>query len=433
MKTRSPSLIASVTLFVLLSAGEAATQEMSDAQIVAAWKAHVLRPENVARHTDGEDICWLATPYLRGMVAMAEALDGDRECLDAFCKGFEHLMSIASRDIDGLYGWPTKQGTYGQHGLRCIIMDDAMIAEPVAHFAQAVRRDARLKEAYGERAERYLKSVEEEVFPKWQESWLEFGGETTTLRTADGGFQQEEVRFPGPAGVYRYYLPGRKPGTSLPLNQFLIVARAYLAFYDATGKADYLEKARRLAATARHVYLEHNAARTSDQTERFDPWCYWQPVWEGDFKGETEAARWVGPHPERASYHAGEVSILTELRRRGIVFTDEDIRRIVRLHLEVMWNKDLDNPRFSYYYERRKMTYPATLWGSLASFDETIAQMTAPSETREAIASIAGKWNGIGGVPEYFLKQKRSKDRGSAVDKPEFKRSGAGDARREDR
>ena len=126
-----------VALCLLVAALHVQADETDDT-ILAAWKTHVLRPERITQHTDGEDICWLATPYLRGMVKMGEAT-GDVESLDGFCRGFEHLMSIASSDIDNLYGWPTRKGSYGKHGPRCIIMNDAYIAYPVAEFVRVVR------------------------------------------------------------------------------------------------------------------------------------------------------------------------------------------------------------------------------------------------------------------------------------------------------
>lgn len=380
--------------------GAGATSSGTDDVMIAAWKAHVLGNQRLVECTDGEDICWLVTPYLRGMVLMGEAR-GDRESLDAFCRSFERLQAIASEDMDGLFGWPTRKGSYGREGPRCIIMDDAYIGEPVAHFARVVRADAVLRAAYGERADKYLRFIEERIFPKWKDAWLDLGEKTTTLCWAEGGWRRAEVVFPEPAGVYRFFLAGRKLGTSLPLNQFLAVARTFLAYYDVTGKADYLDKARRMAVTAKYVYL-------APAGDRLEPWCYWQPVWAGDFRSETEPARWVGPHPERASYHASEVATIAAMHQRGLVFTDADIHRLVRLHLDFMWNKSFDRPEFGYYYERRRMRYPAQLWDALAYFDPTIARLAAPQWTREVIERNAGRWAGITAVPEYLLRQRRN-------------------------
>ncbi len=379
----------------------------TDSTIVSRWKAHVLPPERLTKHSDGEDIAWLAVPYLMGRVRMAQALDGDTECLDAFCDGIDYLISIASRDIDGLYGWPTEKGNYGKQGPRCILLDDARIVEPIARFARLVHADLNLVERYGTRADRYLAFAEDEILPKWRDSWLEFEGSTWTLGRAPEGWVRERAVFPEPAGVYRFYGPGKTPGTSLPLNQLLSAAQTFLVLHDATGKTGHLGTARRIAATAKHLYLAHNAARTGGQEERFDPWCYWQPAWEGDFAGETKAAGWVGPHPRRSSYYAVEVSVIAELFRREIVFTQDDIHRLARLNLDLMWNGDTAAPAFDYVYAHRGKTYPGQLWHALAEFDDTILKLSAPHRDRETIERIAGRWRGISAVPGYLLSQRK--------------------------
>ena len=389
-------VVLSVLLFAATVAGDSEAER--DRVILAAWKTHVLDPKRVTKHTDGEDICWLVTPYLRGMVAMGEAR-GDVESLDAYCKAFEHLMSVTGTDLDGLFGWPTTKGSYGRHGPRCIIMNDAHIAFTVAEFARVVRADPDLKARYGARADAYLKFIEEKIFRKWKDAWLELGRETTTLRRRGNRLVREKVDFPGPAGVYRFYEPGKRPGRSLPLNQFLSVAKAFLALHDVTGKPDYLEKARKMALTAKHVYLVK-------ESDRYRPWCYWQPVWQGDFKGPTEPVGWTGPHPKRSSYHAVEVDDFTRFHKRKIVFTDNDMKRLVRLHLDVMWNKDPDRPAFGYDFGPRKQRYPAQLWTSLAYVDETIEKMTNAGRTPEILEKFAGRWRGIAAVPAYFARRK---------------------------
>ena len=366
------------------------------ARALARWKERVLNTERLQEITDGEKITWFVTPYLRGMVLMAEAT-GDRECLDTFCREFERLQSLASTDIDGLFGWPTEQGSYGKHGPRCVIMDDAIISWPALRLVKIVRADPELRKVYGERAERYLKFIEEKLFPKWQPFWIEFPGKTVTLRRADGSWKRIEVTLPGPAGVYVFPEPGGKQGRSLPINQFLAAGHTYLELHDVTGRKDYLDRARELAVTARHVYLE-------PEGDRFRPWCYWQPVYEGDFESETQAKGWVGPHPKRFSYHAGEVSYIAALHRRKLVFTDDDMKRIVRLHLDVMWNGSVEHPVFGYEYGPRRRHYPARLWRSLAYFDDAIAKMADLEEPRR----LRHSWQMIVGLPEYLLRQKEA-------------------------
>ncbi|MCX6256188.1 MAG: hypothetical protein NTV31_17195, partial [Bacteroidia bacterium] len=51
-------------------------------------------------------------------------------------------------------------------------------------------------------------------------------------------------------------------------------------------------------------------------------------------------------HPWRSGYQAGEVEKIAEAYHYGIVFDEQDIKRIINTNLNVMWNKDKKNPRF---------------------------------------------------------------------------------------
>ncbi len=392
--------VAAAAACLICSAAQA--DDVGNDEIITRWKSSVLRMEHFTKYTDGEDMTWLMSPYLRGLALMAEAT-GDRECMDMFSRAFEHVMSLAGEDIDGLFGWPTIKGNYGKHGKRCIIMDDAIICEPVAIFGRVLKKNPKLNNIYGGRYRKYLSFVENKIFPKWKDSWLELKTETVTLVYEGPTRRRGRVKLPEPAGVYRFYMPGKKPAMSLPLNQFWHVARCYLALYDATGTAEYLDKATMMARTGKYIYLEKS-------DDRVRPWCYWKPVCPGDFKSENEPVAWSGPHPKRSSYACFEVAQMAEFHRRKIVFTDDDVKRIVKLHLDYQWNKDLENPKFEYHYERRpryKKPSPVALWTSLARFDPTIARMSARYKTREHILSIAHRWRGIVGVPKWLMKNKK--------------------------
>lgn len=370
-----------------------------EAAMIEAWKRSVLNDGGIDKFTDGEDLGWQVSPYLRAMVLMAE-VQGDRDCLDRFCVCFEKLMAATGTDIDGLFGWPTAQGSYGRQGKRCIVMDDGLLCEPAAHFVALVRKDPELKMIYGERAEKYLAFIEEKILPKWKESWLEVQDKTAAMVWESGQWKRGEANAPEVCGVFRFYQPGKKPGMSLPLNQFWHVARLYLALHDATGNAEYLDKATKMARTGKYLYLE-------TVSDRVQPWCYWRPVYDGDFKESGEPVHWVGAHPERSSYASFEAGMMAEFHRRKIVFTDEDIARVVKLNLS-QWNKDFAAPKFDYQYERRPgytKPYPSTLWSCFAGDDATIAKLSAPGQSLENLEKFAGKWAGLMAVPEYFRRK----------------------------
>ncbi len=391
------TLVAFVALASMALCNGASALDAQDQGIINEWKRSVLDLQNVAQFTDGEDITWRGSPYLRGMVTMVAAT-GDTDSADMFCKVWEHLQAAASKDIDGLLGWPTEKGSYGRNGRRCIPMDDAIITQSVARFASAVRANPALKVRYGERAESYVAWVEQNIWPKWEDSWLDLSGSIDSIRRVKNSYQPVKIELEKPCGLYRYYNPGKQPGMSLPLNQFLHVAVCYLDFYDATGKEWYLDKAKKMALAAKQIYLV-------PEGDRWSHWNYWQPVWEGDFKRRNDPVHWVGPHPYRTSYASGEVSMMSQFHKRGLVFTDEDMQRFVRRQLDVLWNGDREEPKFEFTMEGREDPYPASLWGSLAYVDPTIKQLSSKNAGRDGLAELSA-WQRISAVPSYYLSLK---------------------------
>jgi hypothetical protein len=124
-------------------------------------------------------------------------------------------------------------------------------------------------------------------------------------------------------------------------------------------------------------------------------WNYWEPLAPGDVDLERKATRlWVGVHPWRSGYQAGEVGKIVEAYHYGMVFDEQDIQRIINTNLNVMWNKDKVNPKFinsnglgAYDDTSGLGSFKATyghsnvaknageLWTSLLDFDQTIREL----------------------------------------------------------
>jgi hypothetical protein len=116
------------------------------------------------------------------------------------------------------------------------------------------------------------------------------------------------------------------------------MALVALKLYRITREKSYLDKAARIFAfmKSRFHYFDNHYV-----------WNYWEPFgpWDVDLrKGDTR--HWVGVHPYR-NYQEGEVHQIVEAYHTGVVFTRTDIERILNTNLEVMWNKDRDNPGFA--------------------------------------------------------------------------------------
>jgi hypothetical protein len=111
-----------------------------------------------------------------------------------------------------------------------------------------------------------------------------------------------------------------------------------LRLYRITGDKIYRDRAEKIFFTAKShfQYFDNHYC-----------WNYFEPLYPGDVdleKKDTRHGVWV--HPWRSGYQAGEVEKIAEAYHYGIVFDEQDIKRIINTNLNVMWNKDTINPRF---------------------------------------------------------------------------------------
>ena len=127
-------------------------------------------------------------------------------------------------------------------------------------------------------------------------------------------------------------------GISHPFNKQFDAARVCLRIYRITGDKFYRDRAEKIYFTAKSHF------------QYFDDhycWNYYEPLYPGDVdleKKDTRHGVWV--HPWRSGYTAREVEDIAEAYHYGIVFDEQDIKRIINTNLNVMWNKDKLNPRF---------------------------------------------------------------------------------------
>lgn len=61
---------------------------------------------------------------------------------------------------------------------------------------------------------------------------------------------------------------------------------------------------------------------------------------------KNDLIHWTAVHPYRAGYQAAEVKQIVEAYHTGVVFSKEDIQRIINTNMEVMWNQDTVHPAF---------------------------------------------------------------------------------------
>jgi hypothetical protein len=104
----------------------------------------------------------------------------------------------------------------------------------------------------------------------------------------------------------------------------------------------------------------------------------------------------VGINPS-AGYQAREVAQMVDAYHTGVVFDETDIKRLINTHLDVMWNKDKENPAFTNSYiahgiekeNPKNSKATGTLWTSLLDFDQRIRDLYAARFDEEDLQSAA--------------------------------------------
>lgn len=313
----------------------------------------------------GEGWAWHANWHLPYFVRAYRAWQ-DTAWLDAGVKYYDYLVSRLQRGPDGYMGWIGPY-IYDNTQWADVHVGDAILSNGLLSFAELVLANVELRATYGEKARCYVSLIEEHLFEKWDErgTWYEHG-------QFGGYFSWNKYLNPGDLSEWHQRDHIRNSNLSLPFNKNNQMGAAALRLYRITGNTSYRDKAMKIFATLKSRLQLHGDTYV---------WNYWEPLVPWDISVEAHSTRhWVNVHPTR-NYQAGEVALMVEAYHSGIVFTDEDVRRLVRTNLNVMWNQDLHEPRFR---NSNAGIWPGnlpasnttgTLWTALAYFDQTIRDL----------------------------------------------------------
>jgi hypothetical protein len=332
-----------------------------------AFYRQIMNDSGMSRHGYGEQFCWVARYYQPTFLKAYQAWQ-DTAWLDWTVTYDDFLVSKMQTGPDGYKGWI---GPYEYDGsVWCDVhVGDALLAGGMLEFAEIVLKDDALRRKYGDTARRYVELARRDVIEKWDRrgtseedgpygayrSWNRYGalGELKTWR--------ERSQIAG-------------SNLALPFNKQNDMALVALRLYRITGEQRDRRRAEKIFAyqKSRFQYFDHHVV-----------WNYWEPFGPRDVDVEAGKTRhWVGVHPYR-NYQEREVEQMVEAWRSGVVFTSQDIQRMLNTNLKVMWNGDTNDPKF----RNSNATLPlapdasprkdtaGTLWGALAPFSQTVRDL----------------------------------------------------------
>jgi hypothetical protein len=282
-------------------------------------------------NANGENFCWHARVGLDEFVENYE-LTKDSKWLDEGIKYYDFLIGQMATDPDGYKGWIGVYG-YNDSYWQDALVGDAILIEGILDFSVLVMEDNALRDKYMDKAQTYVDIAKRDFVEKWDKRgcWIEdgpYGGYIEFGNFLDKNNLKIWIQAPEES----------RTGISHPFNKQFDAARVCLRLYRITGDQFYHDRAEKIYFTAKShfQYFDNHYC-----------WNYYEPLYPGDIDLNTKDTRhgvWV--HPWRSGYTAREVEDIAEAFHYGIVFDEQDIKRIINTNLNVMWNKDKLKPRF---------------------------------------------------------------------------------------
>lgn len=369
----SPEPAAAQTAQVAARA-EAQTNEPNRARFAdwyTRWKQYIDHDSRANRFCDketGEQIGWLISPYLSAFY-YGYVASKDPHWVDMLQDWADSWIRRAVREPDGYPGWPKVGGIAAPidnfDGFYAdSMLGEAMALRPIVLMSAEILKTPALKAKYGEKAQSYL-DLAERIFAKWDSrgAWrdtdegggiaivLPFGIDQKTGGWTEGYNDRHDTHV----------------GFSYPNNKANLVGMWLLAMSDATGKPIYRERAEKWFRL-----MKSRMKPKADGT--FEIWSYWSPAGPWDYKAFWRPKHWVGVHPN-PGYYAVDVEAIVTAYQHGIVFTKDDIRRLVATS----------------HAEKRS-------WAALIPYD--------PAAQKHFEAALKpDSWEGLGGTPWYLALQ----------------------------
>ena len=160
-------------------------------------------------------------------------------------------------------------------------------------------------------------------------------------------------------------------GNSLPANKENMIALWMIAMYDVTRKPIYRQRAEKWWREFRsRIKLRENG--------KYFVWNYWDAGVPWDHNPDGTIKHWVGVHPN-GGYYDIDVGAIVTAYEHGLVFTKEDIARLIATNRDYMWNRKIKSAKFRRIDggkpDPRWPKTPGVLWSALAPYDPTLRKI----------------------------------------------------------
>jgi hypothetical protein len=362
---------------------------------LARWEKNILGRAR-SRYCDkemGEQLGWLVSPFLNGFY-YGYLATRDPKWVEMLIDWMDSCVRRGIEEPDGFVGWPKSGMDATESFYTDSLLGEAMALRPVVLTADEILKTPALKGKFDSQAQAYLR-LAERVFEKWDSRgcWREI---------AKGGlwvvplFGIDPKTGQWTEGYSRRYTDG----FSNPDNKENHIARWLIAMYDVTRKPVYRDRAEKW------FRLMKSRMKTRQDGTYF-VWNYWDPAGPWDYKADGSPKHWVGVHPN-GGYYGVDVQAIVTAFEHGLVFTKEDIQRLIATNRDFMWNQQVTGAKFRRIDggrpDPRWRNSPGVLWTALVPYDETLRRVFLTNHNPSG-------WGGLSATP-WFLALEGAKSTG---------------------
>jgi hypothetical protein len=246
------------------------------------------------------DLAWGTSYVMTAYVEMFHAT-GDVRYLDKLAKMGDDVLKQRDsvrgvRDYRGDLKPAWQNGAYSSKPM-AMAVHTGMIAAPIVEFANAVKQHPELANR---------RAYDGETFAQKAKTFIEAGEAAAAIYNEDWRESGDKGHYIFPADSGRVYTFA---GREMPLNQEAALGTLLVALSDATGKAEWKDKATKLAKNfQQYLGVTANGGYA---------WNYWP-------------TRYTGGSGEDVSHGAITMQFALRAADSGIVFGDEDVKRFVK-------------------------------------------------------------------------------------------------------
>ena len=352
----------------------------------ARWEKSIFERSVKNRYCDtemAEELGWLVSPFLDGFY-YGYLATRDARWIERLIDWADSCVKRAVKEPDGYLGWPkvsdqTEGFDYDS------MLGEAMMLRPIVLMADEILKAPALEAQWGGKAQGYLE-LAERTFEKWdsRDSWRDcqvgglwvvqyFGIDPATGQWTEGYARRKTEAF------------------SHPDNKENLIALWLITMFDVTKKSVYRERCEKW------WQLQKSRLETREGG-KYSVWDYWDPAGSWDYKPDGSTKHWVGVHPN-GGYYAIDLEGIVAAFRHGLVFTREDIDRLIVTNRDFMWNRQVQGAKFQRIDggqpDPRWKNSPGVLWEALIPYDETLRKIFVANHRPDT-------WGGLSATP-WFL------------------------------